>query len=99
MKTKTDQPTCKIRSNGDKAWWLNGKLHRTDGPAIEDVDGYKSWWINGELHRLDGPAREYSDGTIEWYLNGKCFVNKQDYIKVALKQKLITKEDAFILAL
>lgn len=24
-----------------------GKFHRTDGPAIEDANGYKAWYING----------------------------------------------------
>ena len=35
-------------ADGDKEWWINGKLHREDGPAIEDADGYKAWWINGK---------------------------------------------------
>jgi len=30
-----------------KAWYLNGKRHRIDGPAIEYVDGSKEWWVNG----------------------------------------------------
>ena len=33
--------------NGNKTWYLNGKLHRMDGPAYETVDGFKSWYING----------------------------------------------------
>jgi hypothetical protein len=35
------------RSNGYKAWFLNGKRHREDGPAIEYSNGDKSWYING----------------------------------------------------
>ena len=31
---------------GDKEWWVNGKIHRLDGPAIEWHDGTKSWWLN-----------------------------------------------------
>ena len=27
--------TVKVYDNGDKEWYLNGKLHREDGPAIE----------------------------------------------------------------
>ena len=27
--------TVKVYPNGDKSWYLNGKLHREDGPAIE----------------------------------------------------------------
>ena len=33
---------------GTKSWFLNDRLHREDGPAIEWADGSKSWWINGE---------------------------------------------------
>jgi hypothetical protein len=32
--------------NGTKMWWLHGKLHREDGPAIELADGDKEWWLN-----------------------------------------------------
>jgi antitoxin component YwqK of YwqJK toxin-antitoxin module len=63
----------KIMTNdGDKSWFLNGKLHREDGPAVEWNDGSKFWYLNGKLHREDGPAVEYSDGTKSWYLNGQC---------------------------
>jgi hypothetical protein len=35
--------------NGHKYWFLNGKRHRVDGPAIEWSDGRSwSWWLNGE---------------------------------------------------
>ena len=33
--------------DGYKEWYLNGKLHREDGPAIEDSNGYSAWYING----------------------------------------------------
>ena len=32
--------------NDDKYWFINGKLHRTDGPAVVYTNGYKEWWIN-----------------------------------------------------
>jgi hypothetical protein len=60
-----------ISDGCNKEWWVNGKLHRTDGPAIEYADGHKAWYLNGKLHREDGPAREYSNGTKVWYINGK----------------------------
>ena len=58
-------------SYGNKYWYLNGKLHREDGPAIESANGTKSWYLNGKLHREDGPAVENSDGTKQWYLNNR----------------------------
>jgi N-acetylneuraminic acid mutarotase len=38
----------KVYTNGDKAWYLNGELHREDGPAIEYANGDKHWFLNGE---------------------------------------------------
>jgi hypothetical protein len=61
--------TVKV-DNGDTRWYLNGKLHREDGPAVEFACGTKSWCLNGELHRADGPAIEYADGNKSWYING-----------------------------
>ena len=51
-------------------WYLNGQLHREDGPAVEYADGAKHWYLNGEWHREDGPAVEYADGRKFWFLNG-----------------------------
>jgi hypothetical protein len=63
--------TVKVYPNGDKYWWLNGKRHREDGPAIERANGDKYWWLNGKRHREDGPAIEYASGSKYWFLNGK----------------------------
>ena len=61
-----------IDKNGNKFWYNSkGELHRTDGPAIERVDGTKFWYINGKLHRAEGPAIEYADGATTWYINGR----------------------------
>lgn len=40
--------TVKVNGYGNKEWYLNGKRHREDGPAIEWADGTKSWYLNGE---------------------------------------------------
>ena len=58
------------RADGSKEWYLNGKLHREDGPAVEYTDGTKYWYLNGERHRTDGPAVEGVNGYKVWYLNG-----------------------------
>lgn len=34
--------------NGAKEWYLNGKTHRIDGPAVEHNNGTKQYWIHGE---------------------------------------------------
>ena len=58
-----------IDSDGNKEWFLNGKRHREDGPAIEHRYGMKVWCINDKCHREDGPAIEYTSGRNKWYLN------------------------------
>lgn len=65
------QPELKIEQDGSKFWYLNGKYHREDGPAVEDSNGTKGWFLNGEYHREDGPAIEYPNGIKWWYLNDK----------------------------
>ena len=66
--------------NYKKEWYINGLLHRVDGPAYEfkSVDGMSmnEWSINGKLHRLDGPAIErWNDFTgwvfRKWFIHGK----------------------------
>jgi len=61
----------KVHENGDKCWYLDGKLHREDGPAVELANGDKAWYLNGKKHREDGPAIEYADGSKIWYIDGK----------------------------
>jgi hypothetical protein len=69
--------TVTVDDNGDKSWYLDGKLHRTDGPAIEYADGSKSWFLNDKCHRIDGPAVEWADGSKSWYLDGKQLTEAQ----------------------
>ena len=79
----------KVNDYGTKAWWLNGLLHREDGPAVEDSDGNKSWYLNGKCHRVDGPAVEYSNGSKSWYLNGKE-LTEEEHKKATRKHKEYT---------
>jgi len=34
--------------DGIKHWYLNGKLHREDGPAVVGLSGIKYYYINGQ---------------------------------------------------
>ena len=52
-------------------WYVEGKLHREDGPAVECSNGHKEWYVEGKLHREDGPAAECSDGSKAWYVEDK----------------------------
>ena len=38
--------TVRVYDDGTKYWYLNGKKHREDGPAIEWADGTKYWYLN-----------------------------------------------------
>ena len=58
-----------------KVHWINDKIHRTDGPAVEWSNGDREWWVNGKLHRIDGPAKEYANGLKKWYKNNKLHRN------------------------
>ena len=64
--------TVYVYENGTRRWFLNGQLHREDGPAVEMPDGHKTWVLNGQLHREDGPAIVWADGTKKWFLHGRC---------------------------
>ena len=52
---------------GTKFWYLNGKLHRVNGPAIEYNSGYKAWYLNG--NQLDCKTQE----EFEQYMKLKAF--------------------------
>jgi hypothetical protein len=61
----------KVYNNGEKHWYLGGKLHKEDGPAVECANGNKYWYLGGKLHREDGPAVECANGDKYWFLDDK----------------------------
>ena len=69
--------TVHVHDNGDKEWFLDGKPHRVDGPAVEWANGDKFWYLDNKLHRTDGPAVERADGSKEWYLDDKQLTHSQ----------------------
>ena len=76
-----NKATCTTDEYGTKQWYLNGQLHRADGPAVEWADGDKHWFLDGKLHRLNGPAITATRnggltvmyGTKTWWLDGEPF--------------------------
>ena len=92
--------TVKVYADGTKFWYLNGKRHREDGPAVEYAHGPKHWYLNGKYHREDGPAIENEDGTKFWYLDDKIHREDGPAIEYAdgrkywyLNGKLLTQEE------
>jgi hypothetical protein len=65
-----NEPKLRTNKKGDMFWWLNGELHRENGPAVICKDGYTCYKIYGKMHREDGPAIIYPDGGESWFLNG-----------------------------
>jgi len=60
-------------------YYLNGKYHREDGPAVAYANGTKEWYLNGNFHREDGPAYELASGYKVWYLNDECYGCNDDF--------------------
>jgi hypothetical protein len=60
-----------IKEKGKTSYYLNGVLHRLDGPAIERIDGINDWYINGKLKGLqlqDGNGPKFS-----YYMDRVCY--------------------------
>ena len=68
---KTRRNKMIVNANGDKFYFVNGLLHREDGPAVESADGYKAWYIKGIPHRDGGPAIEHPNGEKEFWIDGE----------------------------
>jgi len=87
--------TVKVYPNGTKSWYLNGKCHREDGPAVEYANGSKFWYLNGKRHREDGPAIEYAGGYKSWYLNNKE-LTEQEHKKATTKSTSCSGKEVVI---
>jgi hypothetical protein len=79
--------TVRVYEDGGKFWYLNDKLHRVDGPAVECANGDKLWYLNGERHREDGPAVELAIGDKHWFLNDKRHREDGPAVELAIRDK------------
>src|ERR1700691_1776812 len=69
-------------NNGDTGYYLNGILHREDGPAFIYPNGNAYYYINGFYHREDGPAVIHPNGNMYYYLNDKNITEEvEEWIK------------------
>ena len=75
------KPSFSELPGGSKVWWVNGLLHREDGPAVIYPNGNKEWFLNGFRHREDGPAIEQANGYKSWWLNGNEYT-EEEYVMI-----------------
>lgn len=80
--SKTDTPKNSwvkdgwlISSTKFRSHYLDGQLHRLDGPAVISTIGspnefYEAWYKFGRRHRISGPAVVYNDYR-EWHFEGQ----------------------------
>lgn len=59
------------KTNDSTCWYLNDRLHRLDGPAVEYNDGGSKWYQFGRLHRIGGPAMDCVSGYKAWWQDGR----------------------------
>lgn len=67
---KDGLPDKIVDQNGTVKYYLDGRLHRMDGPALEYKNGRKEWYHHGKMHREDGPAIETVTYKA-WFIDGK----------------------------
>lgn len=63
-----------------KYWYLNDRLHRTEGPAVEGPQGAEEWYLNGKRHCDEGPAVRTTKGDRQWWIDGTQFT-EQGFLK------------------
>jgi hypothetical protein len=66
-----NEPYSLTDHNGTVRWFLNGQMHRDDGPAVICANGNQLWYKFGEQHRIDGPAVVLANGDKAWFLEGR----------------------------
>lgn len=62
---------AKVTRDGEETWYVNGRVSRKDGPAIERPNGSFEWRLDGKLHR-EGDEPALDDGRVkQWSVKGK----------------------------
>ena len=71
-----------VFSDGKQEWYLSGRAHREDGPAVIYADGAQLWYLNGEQvteeehKRRTSPVKELTVAEIEALLGHKVKIVK-----------------------
>ena len=70
MLHQNDGPAI-IDADGSQKWYVHGRFHREDGPAvINKKDKAEGWYRHGVAHREDGPAK-IINGLKEYWIDGR----------------------------
>jgi hypothetical protein len=84
------------RTNGDRFYYKNGRIHRDGGEPAVITDIYVMWCKDGQYHREDGPAIQYNDGDCQYFIGGKS-LTKDEFDErqkeVTIHKKISFEED------
>ena len=70
-----------IHSSGTKIWFIHGKIHRENGPALMTSLG-EIWYYQGMIHRLNGPAIINKENNNQSYYIYDIEYSKKYYNKI-----------------
>ena len=80
-----------------KRYWVDGELHREDGPAWIWPDGTFEWYKKGVLHNDFGPAVIDIDGTFEYWVDGNEVsledIQRKIYLMYKSTPRMVIKKD------
>jgi len=71
---------------GTTIYYLDGEIHRENGPAMIRKDGTVAWVKHGGFHRENGPAVTNSNGTAEYWLNDRHLTEAQWRTELLIRQ-------------
>jgi hypothetical protein len=58
----------RVDDNNSTIYWIDGKIHRPNGPAIIwNRRRQWAWWLFGDAHRYYGPQNQGGD----WCIRGR----------------------------
>ena len=67
-----------MKKNKTQSWYVNGKLHRLDGPAYITASGWKAWYVND---------KNITDEVTEWLqlMNITCPFTDEEKVLFAVR--------------
>lgn len=82
-----------VKENGDKFWYLDNKLHREEGPAVELVSGAKVFYLQGVKFASEGDFKNHLKKIIKTAEIKKYFdVKVETMLPATLTYKVLAKD-------